>query len=236
MNDVDPTALITRLARLVADGDVDQPLETRLALAYLSVLGGDGAAITLSYTHPDRITLCTTDDTAARLEDLQDVLGEGPGPTAYETGTITVADLNTDHSPWPLFTDEARTIPGTALVQAVPIRPGTSVLGVITIHYATAGDLPDAGQAQFLADTIGAALVKGSPTHDDEWHRSSWSSRSEIHQATGMVVAQLRIGPDDALALLRAHAFSHNLPLTEVAALLISRRLHFSDDPESETP
>jgi hypothetical protein len=234
MSDLDPATLLTRLARLIADGGSEQPLETRLARGYLTLLGGDGAAITLSYTHADRVTLTATDDVAARLEDLQDVLGEGPGPAAYRTGEITVADLSGDPDQWPLFTDAAREISG--VLYAVPMRPGGVVLGVLSVHYPSASDLPNAEQAQFLADAIGAALLKDSPTTEGDWRHSTWASRSEVHQATGMVVAQLRISPDDALALLRAHAFSHNQTLPEIAEQILGRHLRFSDDPESETP
>jgi hypothetical protein len=235
MSDLDPATLLTRLARLIADGGSEQPLETRLARGYLTLIGGDGAAITLAYTHADRVTLTATDDIAARLEDLQDVLGEGPGPTAYGTGELTVADLSSSApSRWPLFADAARGLAG--VLYAVPMRPGGVVLGVLSVHYPSASDLPRAETAQFLADAIGAALVKDTPTNESDWRHSRWASRSEIHQATGMVVAQLRISPDDALALLRAHAFSHNQPLPEVAEQILRRRLRFSDDPESETP
>jgi hypothetical protein len=232
MSDVERTTLLASLARLIAD-DTDQPLETRLCRAYLAILGGDGAAITLSYTEPSRITLCTTDDAAARLEDLQDVLGEGPGPTAYQTQTITVSDLRTDPGRWPLFTDAARKVPGVNLLYAVPMRPRDQVIGVFTVHQE-APDLPDPDQAQFLTDAIGAALTKDAPAVESELNTGPWSARSEIHQATGMVLAQLRIGPDDAMALLRAHAFSHNLTLAEVAEQITTRRLRFSDDAESE--
>jgi len=234
MSELDRTTLLTRLARLIADDQSGQTLEARLCGAYLAMMGGDGAAITLSYTNPDRITLCTTDDLAARLEDLQDVLGEGPGPTAYRTETVTVADLRTDEL-WPPFTDAARAIPGAVMVYAVPIRPWSDgVIGVLTIHQ-TSIDLPATEQAQFLANAIGAALIK-DPPDESNLDEGPWASRSEIHQATGMVVAQLRVAPNDAIALLRAHAFSHNLSLAAVAHEVTSRRLKFSDDAESETP
>jgi hypothetical protein len=233
MTELDRTTLLTRLARLIAENSEGQPLETRLCRAYLSLLGGDGAAITLSYTRAERVTLCTTDDLAARLEDLQDVLGEGPGPTAYQTETIAVADLRSTREPWQLFTEAAREIPGAAVLYAVPMRPGHGLIGVLTIHQETAA-LPDLDQAQFLADAIGAALVKDPPPHEDDIRTGPWSTRSGIHQATGMIVAQLRVSPDDALALLRAHAFSHNATLAEVAEQVTSRQLNFSDDAESE--
>lgn len=234
MSDPDRTTLLTRLARLIADDHPDEPLESRLCRAYLAILGGDGAAITLSYTNTDRVTLCTTDDAAARLEDLQEVLGEGPGPTAYRTETITAADLRTDHSQWPLFTEAARSVAGAVLVYAVPIRPwNDGVIGVLTVHQAESG-LPGNEHAQFLANAIGAALVKDPPDVSN-LEEGPWAARSEIHQATGMVVAQLRISPDDAVALLRAHAFSHSITLAAVAHQVTSRRLKFSDDAESET-
>jgi ANTAR domain-containing protein len=235
MDDVDRTALLTRMARLIGGTAGDLPLETRLCHVYLQILGGEGAALTLAYTSPDRVTLCATDDIAARLEDLQDVLGEGPGPTAFRTEEITVADLRSEQERWPLFADAARKIPGTGLLYAVPLRPhNAEVIGVLTIHQQDP-NRPDPDQSQFLANAIAAALVQEAPD-ESELVVGPWANRSRIHQATGMVVAQLRIRPDDALALLRAHAFSHNLSLTAVAERVTSRSLHFTDDPESETP
>jgi hypothetical protein len=44
-----------------------------------------------------------------------------------------------------------------------------------------------------------------------------------------MVVAQLGVRPDDALALLRAHAFALEIELDEVAEAVLTRRLDFSE-------
>src|SRR5689334_5726095 len=114
MGELDRTTLLARLARLIAEDDNGLQLETRLCRAYLTMMSGRGAALTLSYTEPERVTLCTTDDLAARLEDLQDVLGEGPGPTAYLTEQIAVADVRSETGQWPLFTDAARKVPGAS--------------------------------------------------------------------------------------------------------------------------
>jgi hypothetical protein len=43
-----------------------------------------------------------------------------------------------------------------------------------------------------------------------------------------MVVAQLGVGVDDALALLRAHAYAHERKLTDIAKDVVDRRLDFS--------
>jgi AmiR/NasT family two-component response regulator len=57
-----------------------------------------------------------------------------------------------------------------------------------------------------------------------------WSARAELHQATGMVIAQLNIPADDALALLRAHAYAHDTTLGDVAQQVITRQLDFRGD------
>jgi AmiR/NasT family two-component response regulator len=67
------------------------------------------------------------------------------------------------------------------------------------------------------------------PEGDELWDRS-WSKRAEIHQATGMVVAQLGVSPTDAFARLRAHAFSEGVQLGDVARDVVARRLRFTRD------
>ena len=52
MDLVDRTTLLARLARKIAEDGPDLSLETRLCRAYLALVGGDGAAVTLSYTEP----------------------------------------------------------------------------------------------------------------------------------------------------------------------------------------
>jgi hypothetical protein len=234
MDQVDRTTLLARLARQITEYGPDEPLETRLCRAFLAIVGGDGAAITLSYTEPSRVTLCATDDVAARLEDIQDVLGEGPGPAAYEAESAMAADVRVDRGRWPLFAEAAREVPGVRTVYAVPMRPGQRAIGVLTVHQ-NAGDLPDGDRALFLADAIGAALMQDPPPPvESDLDPGPWSTRAQIHQATGMVLMQLRISPADAMALMRAHAFSHSITLAEVAEQITSRRLRFSDDTESD--
>ena len=67
------------------------------------------------------------------------------------------------------------------------------------------------------------------PHGDAAWDRS-WSKRAEIHQATGMVVAQLDLSPTDAFARLRAHAFTEGVALGDVARDVVARRLRFRKD------
>jgi hypothetical protein len=54
--------------------------------------------------------------------------------------------------------------------------------------------------------------------------------RAEVYQATGMLIAQLEVSPDSALATLRAHAFVHDRPIDAVARDVVARTLRFSQE------
>ena len=71
----DKASVLAELARVLSTQSSRLPLAHRLCMSTTSVLGAEGGAITLAYTAEDRVTLCTTDERAERLEDLQDVLG-----------------------------------------------------------------------------------------------------------------------------------------------------------------
>jgi hypothetical protein len=56
--------------------------------------------------------------------------------------------------------------------------------------------------------------------------------RMVVHQASGMVSVQLGISVSDALIRLRGYAFRHDLPIDEVATMVIGRRLSFDGGDE----
>ncbi|MGW1995320.1 ANTAR domain-containing protein [Embleya sp. NPDC001921] len=60
---------------------------------------------------------------------------------------------------------------------------------------------------------------------------------AEVHQATGMLSAQLGITPAQALVRLRAHAFGHDTPLLDTARDVLRRRLRLDieDDGDGTT-
>ncbi len=65
---------------------------------------------------------------------------------------------------------------------------------------------------------------------NQHWPEIASLERVEVYQATGMLIAQLRLGPAEALARLRAYAFAHDRTATEVAWDIVERRLSFDHD------
>ena len=222
------SSVLARLASAVATGPADQPLAVRLCRAAVEILGAEGGAITLASTRPERLTVSTSNGTSARIEDLQDVLGEGPGQDAFRDGRAVVTQVDGAlGGPFPMFTEMAGDIAGPLTVWALPMHPGGSTIGVLTLYRAL-GELDQTLEdAQFLADAVGAALL--DDTTSGRLPFTAWSDRARVHQATGMIVAQLAIPPEDALAILRAHAYSEATTLDEVARAVVERRLTFTE-------
>jgi len=201
-------------------------------------LGVDGAAISLMTASNLRETLYASDATVDLLEDLQFSLGEGPCVDAALSGRpVLVADLRdpAQTSRWPIYAAAVVDQAHIGAVFAVPLQWGTITLGVLDLYRRAPGSLSAAQARDAISAADAAALMllgvrtAPDPEGDELWDRS-WSKRAEIHQATGMVVAQLGVSPTDAFARLRAHAFSEGVQLGDVARDVVARRLRFTRD------
>lgn len=231
---VDRSALLAALTATAAELPANGSLVARLCEAARRVAGADGASLTLTSAaagagtdHATRVVLWATDDVAARLEQVLDVVGLGPASDAVRDDRALTADLLDRSGPWPAFAEMASRQTGATSLTVIPLHAGADVLGLLSLYCAASGalvtGLDDLG---FLADVIAVAVL------DDALPLSPpppgpWDERSAIHQAAGMVMAQLAVPAPDALALLRAHAFALDLTLPEVARQVLDRTLQF---------
>ncbi|QYF72283.1 ANTAR domain-containing protein [Cryobacterium sp. PAMC25264] len=65
-------------------------------------------------------------------------------------------------------------------------------------------------------------------THESQIRQSTAWYNPEIHQATGVIIAQTHADADEALRLLVEHAQSTRVPVDAVAADVIARRITFT--------
>ncbi|ADB32894.1 hypothetical protein Kfla_3841 [Kribbella flavida DSM 17836] len=229
----DRTAMVARLAELAASNGSHSHLAQRLCEASRLIVGASGAWITVENATQSRTTLAATDHVAARLEDFQDVLGEGPCQDAFRAGEPATAPVtDAPSATWPEFTRAAWENLGRMTVYAFPMHPARETFGVLSFYFTTAVELAEpASSVQFLADAVGAALLRDPPDAGETVPEGMWSARVEVHMATGMVVAQLKVSPGDALAILRAHAYAHDVTLAEIARRVVNRELDFRGEP-----
>lgn len=221
--------LLGLFARTLSTVDADLSVAARMCRACVTVLGAQGGTLTLSAGPGEQLTVTTSDRTAAEIESLQEVLGEGPGRQALLDDRIVVAPLRdapVADDEFPVFSHLAGTVGGPAWWYAVPVRVAGQAVGVLGL-YVTAEHLARGLEdAQFLADAVGTAVLADAD-------QLGGASRARVQQAMGMVAALLRIPPPDALVVLRAHAFSEGVTLQDVADAVVSRRLTFTDDADA---
>ncbi|SKB10190.1 GAF and ANTAR domain-containing protein [Aeromicrobium choanae] len=220
--------VISRLAAILASLQDVEPLVERLCEAGRQVLRADGASIVLPAQSDLLVTACATDELAATLEDLQTVVGEGPTTTALASGDASSADVaDGADAAWPLFHERLVQLGFAGVVTSVPLIFEHHTVGVLSVHRQSPAEL-EAGVHRFLGAALGAALLEdpanalGGGSHEDGWY-----SQARVHQATGMVVAQVGVRPTDAIALLRAQAFSAGTTLLEVADHVLERQINF---------
>jgi hypothetical protein len=225
--------LLAHLTRVAAKAPASSPLALRLCVALNDIVGVDGSSLSVGYGTNNRTVLCSTDPVAERIEDLQDVLREGPGLDAHRFARPIVAEAPEVAARWPMVAQALKDWGQPCSLVAVPVRPGSDVLGVITMHRSRPPALSvDLEEARFLADAIGVAVLSGFER--DEPAERLWSVRDRVNQAVGMVVAQLRLPPDDALAVLRAHAFAHDTSVQSIATAVLDGELVFRSTDTTE--
>lgn len=222
--------LLSRLAATLVTLSNERPQTWRLCEAVRRLLGADGAVITVEYLSESRTTICATDAVVEELEGLQEVLGEGPSYEAARDGAAVVADLYGPDGRWPMLMHALSGKHSSLRVFAVPLNADGGLSGVATLYTLGAELSEPMENTTFLLNAVGAALVVDAHEHKttDDIFTGAWSSRAVIHQATGMVVAQLRLPPEDALTLIRGHAYALAIELHEVAEQIVGREINFS--------
>ncbi|MBK4347025.1 GAF and ANTAR domain-containing protein [Lacisediminihabitans changchengi] len=209
-----------------------------LCRPFLSVVPTTGVALAVLASRVGPSTICSTDDLSSRLDEMQFDLGQGPcWESMANRAPVLHPDLRSEaDTPWPAFAEAVSREP-IASIFAFPLSVGGVDIGAVDLYSSTAQQLSDnqITRVSVLAELASWQVLRRllNDSHDDSESGSRYS-RHEVHQATGMVLVQLDIAADDAMLLLRAHAFSSAKTVREIANDVVERRLVFSTDaPET---
>lgn len=195
-----------------------------------------GAGIMLMSGDVARGSLCSTDEVSGLIEELQFSLGEGPCVDAYHGDRpVMEGDLAMNGAArWPAFTGPVLGA-GAQAVFGFPLHQGHVRLGALNLYRDRAGGLSDEHHADalVLADVITHAVLllqAGAPPGQlaIELERGA-DLQLVVHQASGMVAAQLGITVGQALVRLRGHAFGNDRSLHDVVEDVIARTLVFDE-------
>jgi hypothetical protein len=144
--DGDLAAAVAALHSSDADGD--------LCVPFLHMLPVTGVAISTVGDPFGSETICASDAAAARLDEIQLDLGEGPCWEAIRTGSpVLVQDVQGAASRrWPVALQGLQAA-GLGAVFAFPMRFGTLDIGAVDLYTDEPGALPAEHQARAVALT-----------------------------------------------------------------------------------
>lgn len=235
---LDRSARVWGAIRAAAYHDGNSPTMLHVVRACAGALAAVGAGVALTRGGGAWEPMLSSSPEATELDELQFTLGEGPSADAVSGGVPVLesdlAGLGAGRR-WPAFAAGA-TERGVGAAFAFPLGIGAARIGVLTVYRHERGPLlvELLQEALLYADAVLLLALdeySGVGTDADGLMAAAVSARrAEVHQATGTVAAQLDISITDALARLRAYAYSNGLTLQAVAIEIMAGRLRLETD------
>lgn len=173
---------------------------------------------------------------AAAITTLQAELGEGPCVQAYASRVpVLLPDLTAeDANRWPAFAAGALAL-GVQAEFSLPLAVGRSGIGTLDLCRDTPGMLSE----EHLTDALVTAdIARDAVLYEHyapggrglaELLETADTDRLVVHQATGMIAAQLDDTVANALARLRAAAFGSGRSMYDIARDVVGRRVRFDE-------
>ncbi|KIQ02495.1 MULTISPECIES: GAF and ANTAR domain-containing protein [Curtobacterium] len=226
MDDAFERALRALRSADVADDQLSRPFALALPMGGVSIS-------TFGELCPSE-TVSATDEVATRIDEIQLDLSEGPCWAALSTDApVLETDLvERPNAAWPAFNEAVRSEPVGA-VFAFPVAFGPFPLGAIDVYVPQPATIEEdtVRQAMTLASAVSRRVLRRAlrsiADQDDALLDRSPSSRRVVHQATGVVLAQLDISPEDAYLLLQGHAFARRTTMRRVAEEILDGTVRF---------
>jgi hypothetical protein len=136
---------------------------------------------------------------------------------------------------WPAYA-RAACEQGVEAVFAFPLQVGAARAGALDVYRNETGSLTPDGltQAVTFAEVAMGLLVDGqdgaragmTTTDLDD----ALAYRLEVYQAQGMVMVDLGVSIDAAMARLRGHAYAECRPISDVAREIVAGKLRLARD------
>jgi hypothetical protein len=201
----------------------------QLCRAAAQALPAIGVGVSLISDTGHQVTFATSGPTFEKIEELQFTMGEGPCVDAFASRTPVLSpDLSQCVARWPGYAP-AVLDEGVRAVFAFPLQIGAARMGALDVFRETAGALPtlSLNLALAFAEVAMATLLDAQnragpiPSVPEQ----ALDARFELYQAQGMVMIQLGVGLPEAMARLRAYAYTNDRVLSDVAEAVIRGQL-----------
>lgn len=172
-------------------------------------------------------TVACSDPLAARVDQVQYELDDGPCLHAVRDGRMVRIEDTADKARWPEFEAHAASH-GIRSCLALPLNADGKPVGALNLYAreAAAFGAAEARIAENFADNASGALSLAIrlAAHAAliEQLRSSLASRGVIDQAIGIVMATEHCTQDRAFAILRSASQNSNVKLRDIASAVVT--------------
>lgn len=221
---------VTLADSLVVGFDVLDLLQT-LVDRSVKLFPAKDAGILLASATGELEIVVSTNERSHLISLLQLGADEGPCIEAYTTGRlVTVSNAAEIADRWPVFAERSLES-GYQSVHAVPLRLRDTSLGSLNLFGEEPGSLSreDAAAVQALTDVATISILQERALRETDLARDqlqrALDSRIVIEQAKGVIAQTHGVDMDAAFRLVREHARSNRIRLSDVAQQIVAGTL-----------
>lgn len=211
---------------LLSTESVEQFLHEMAVLA-ASLVGGELSCGMTMRANGRPVTVACSDPVAARVDEAQYQLDDGPCLHAMREGHLVRIEDTADKARWPDFEAQAESY-GIRSCLALPLSADGQPVGALNLYAraASAFGPAEARRAENFAENASGALMlairQASHAALIEQLRSSLVSRAVIDQAIGIVMASEHCTQARAFAILRSASQNSNTKLRDIAGAIVT--------------
>ena len=211
---------------LLSTQSVEQFLHEMAVMAARLVGGGLSCGMTMQPSGRP-VTVACSDQIAARVDEVQYELDDGPCLHAMRDGIMVRIEDTRDKARWPEFEAQAASH-GIRSCLALPLNADGKPVGALNMYsrQASAFGIAEARRAENFAENASGALSLAMRLASHaaliEQLRSSLTSRTVIDQALGIIMAREGCNQARAFAILRSASQNSNVKLRDIAAAVVT--------------
>lgn len=224
----DPATVFSALAEILYSGSDPSEVYTAICVAATVLIPGCDHASVMLRQGKNYLTVAATSEVAARIDDLERRLGQGPCVDAIDEQQPRIeADLRAGSS-WPQLAEAILAETPVRGVMAFRLLIDRTKVGALNLFSTTAGAFTTeaAGQASVLAAFASITATAVSREQDIASLRTGLVNNREIGTAVGLLMALQHLSADEAFDVLRRTSQQMNLKVADLARSLLDRHRH----------
>lgn len=209
-------------ARRLTEAEGKGGLDPLFMAGVAEACGTPSAALTLVGADLSQLAVAASDRPSRGAQDLEYVLTAGPGRDAVRERRPVYASGAALERRWPGYGSGLAAL-GLTSVAALPLKVSSDCIGALSVFDSSSG-LARSGKFREVAAALADGVLIG-PDSDPGLYGGT-DLRAVVHQAAGMLAEQTGGSVTDALALIKARAYTLGMPLETVAKRVISGELN----------